>query len=113
MAYGTTTTIWEPRAAVDYADLQGKDVYSADGDKVGSIKRVLVPAGDFAAARGRYYFLLDPGVLREWFGGYADLYLPESAIASVGDDRVTVAYTKDRIKGLGWTAQPADFATYR
>lgn len=113
MAYSTTVTRWTPTAAVDYENLQGKSVFSADGEKVGSIKKVFVPAGDFAAGRGHYYFLLDPGMLKEWFGGFNEVYLPESAITSVGDDRVTLTYTKDQVKNQGWTTKPANFGTYR
>src|SRR4051812_11326868 len=113
MAYSATTTTWMPATATDYTALQGKAVFSADGEKVGSIKKVFLPAGDFSAGRGHYYFLLDPGLMKEWFGGFSDLYLPESAIASAGDDRVTLRYTKAQVKDLGWEAQPADFDAYR
>lgn len=113
MTYGTTTTTWMPAAATDYTALQGKDVVSADGEKVGSIKKVFVPAGAFAAAQGHYYFLLDPGLMKEWFGGFSDLYLPESAIAAAGADHVTLRYTRDQVKDLGWSAPPAEFAADR
>ena len=81
--------------------MTGKDVYSADGEKVGKITQVFHPEGTFAATRGRHYFLLDPGLLREWFGGLDEVYLPESAIEQVTQDRVTVSVTKDQIKGQG------------
>lgn len=113
MAYSTTTTRWMPAAATEYTSLHGKSVFSADDEKVGTIKRVFVPSGDFATARGSYYFLVDPGLLKEWFGGFNDVYLPESAIASAGDDRVTLTYTKDQIKNMGWTTKPSNFDTYR
>jgi uncharacterized protein (TIGR02271 family) len=104
---------WTPAAAADYDVLTGKDVYSAEGDKVGSIKGVWHPSGAFAAGVGRHYFLLDPGLVRDWFGGYDEVYLPESAIALVTSERVDLNLTKDQIKGQDWTTRPADLDTYR
>jgi len=108
-----TMTMWSPTTHADYDLLMSKDVYSSDGEKVGTVKRVYHPEGDLASTRGRHFFLLDPGVLKEWFGGFSDVYLPESAIEAVSDDRVTVSYTKDQIKAEGWTTKPADFDRYR
>jgi len=110
---GSQQMAWAPTAYADYDVLTGKDVHSAEGDKVGTIKRAFRPSGDFAAGVGRHYFLLDPGALRDWFGGYDEVYLPESAITGVSDDRVTVSYTKDQIKNAGWTTRPADLDSYR
>lgn len=108
-----TMTVWSPLTFTDYDVLTNKDVYSSDGEKVGTVKRVYHPEGDFAASRGRHFFLLDPGLMKEWFGGFSDVYLPESAIEAVSEDRVTVSYTKGQIKNQGWTAKPADFDRYR
>lgn len=107
------TTGWSPRADADYDVLTGKDVYSAEGDKVGTVRGVYHPAGDFAAGVGRHYFLLDPGLLREWFGGYDEVFVPESAIDLVTTERVDLGLTKDQIKGQNWTTRPADLDTYR
>jgi len=107
------STYWRPMTHTDYDVLKGKDVYSADGEKVGTIKKVFHPDADMPAARGRHMFLLDPGLMKEWFGGFSDVYLPEAAIADVAEDRVTVTYTKDQIKGQGWTTKPADIDRYR
>jgi len=109
----TMTTMWTPTTHADYDLLKGKDVYSRDGERVGTVKQVFHPEGDFAATRGRHYFLLDPGLLRDWFGGFDKVYLPESAIENVTHDRVEVAFTKDQVKGQGWTTEPAGFARYR
>jgi hypothetical protein len=109
----TTMTMWSPTSHADYDLLTGKDVYSRDGEKVGTIKQVFHPAGDFAATRGRHVFLLDPGLLREWFGGFDKVYLPESAIADVTPDQVDLTFSKDQVKGQGWTTQPADLGGYR
>jgi uncharacterized protein (TIGR02271 family) len=110
---GAQTTRWTPTAATDYDLLAGKDVYSADGEKVGTIKGVYHPAGDFAAGLGRHYFLLDPGLMRDWFGGFDKVYLPESAIGMVTADRVDLNLTKDQVKGQNWTTEPAGIDAYR
>jgi len=111
---GTTRTVrWSPAAAADYDLLTGKDVYGADGDKVGTIQGVYHPAGDFAAGVGRHYVLLDPGLLRDWFGGYDRVYVPEAAIATVTTERVDLNLTKEQIKGQPWTTRPAVLDTYR
>ena len=109
----TMTTMWTPASHADYDALRDKDVYSADGEKVGKITQVFHPEGTFAATRGRHYFLLDPGLLRDWFGGYDEVYLPEAAIMGVTQERVDLALTKDQIKGQDWTTRPADLDSYR
>ena len=100
-------TEWAPAAVADYIALEGKPVYSADGENVGTITKTLIPSGDFAAANGRNFFLLDPGLLEEWFGGGSDVYLPASAIVRADDEGVRLSLTKDEIRSQGWTARPA------
>jgi hypothetical protein len=51
--------------------------------------------------------------MKEWFGGFSDVYLPEVAISTITPDRVTVSYTKEQIKNQGWTNRPAEFESYR
>jgi hypothetical protein len=109
----TTMTMWSPTSHADYDVLKGKNVYSTDGEKVGTIKKVFHPEGDFETARGRHFFLVDPGMLKEWFGGFSDVYLPERAIENVTQDRVTVEFTKDQIRNQNWTTMPAEIAQYR
>jgi hypothetical protein len=109
----TTTFAWQPLSHEDYGVIPGKDVFSRDGEKVGSVKEVWHPESDFPASRGQHYFLLDPGLLREWFGGFDKVYLPESAISDVSTDRVVLNLTKDEVKQANWTATPADWARYR
>src|SRR6266511_3460048 len=101
----TTMTMWSPTTHADYDVLKGMDVYSADGEQVGTVKQVFHPEGDFATTRGRHVFLLDPGVLKEWFGGFSDVYLPEAAIVDVTPDRVDLTFTKDQVKDQGWTTK--------
>jgi hypothetical protein len=108
----TNTVTWNPLSHEDYGLVPGKDVYSQDGEKVGSVKEVWHPETEFPASRGQHYFLLDPGLLKDWFGGYDKIYLPESAVASVTTDRVVVNQTKDQIKQGGWTEKPSDWNRY-
>ena len=109
----TNTIAWYPLSHEDYGVIPGKDVFSRDGEKVGSIKEVWHPEADFPSSRGQHYFLLDPGLLREWFGGFDKVYLPESAVADVTTDRVVLTLTKDEVKRAGWTETPAGWDRYR
>jgi hypothetical protein len=99
----------------DYDVLKGKDVFSADGEKVGSVSQILHPNMEMPAARGRHFFLLDPGLMKDWFGGFHQVYLPESAIDDVGSDRISLNLTADQIKqrGKDWTVQPSGLTSYR
>jgi hypothetical protein len=109
----TNTTLWKPMTIEDYGLIPGKDVYSRDGEKVGSITEVWHPETNFPASRGQHYFLLDPGLLKGWFGGFDKVYLPESAVESVSSDQVVVNLTKDQIKQASWTEMPVGWDRYR
>ena len=108
----TMMTTWMPTSHGDYDLLKGKDVYSVDGEKVGTVTQIYHPEGNFGVTRGRHFFLLDPGILKDWFGGFDQVYLPETAITNVTQDRIEVSFSKDQIKGQGWTTKPADFDRY-
>jgi len=99
----------------DYDMLKGKDVFSADGEKVGAIKEILHPNMDMPAARGHHFFLLDPGLMKDWFGGFDQVYLPESALDDAGSDRISLNLTAEQIKQRGnqWTTKPNGLANYR
>lgn len=107
------TTMWNPLSHEDYGLIPGKDVYSRDGEKVGTVKEVWHPETDFPASRGQHYFLLDPGLLKEWFAGYDKVYLPESSVEGVTSDQIVVNLTKDQIKQAGWTETPTGWDRYR
>ena len=111
----SVTTTWNPMTHSDYDVLKGKDVFSADGEKVGSISQILHPNMEMPAARGRHFFLLDPGLMKDWFGGFNQVYLPESVIDEVGSDRISLNLTADQIKQRGkeWTTEPTGLASYR
>ena len=109
-----TTATWNPTTPADYDTLKGKDVFSADGEKVGSIAEILHPNMDMPSARGRHFFLLDPGLMKEWFGGFSQVYLPESTVDEVRSDRITLTLTAEQIKqrGTEWTVEPTGLASY-
>ena len=111
----SVTTTWNPMTHTEYDLLQGQEVFSANGEKVGSIAGIFHPNMDMPAARGRHYFLLDPGLLKDWFGGFDQVYLPESAIDAVGSDRISLNLTANQVKQRGkqWTTEPAGLASYR
>jgi hypothetical protein len=110
-----TMTTWNPTTHADYDTLKGRDVFSADSEKVGSISEILHPNMDMPAARGKHFFLLDPGLIKDRFGGFNQVYLPESVIETVGPDHVTLRLSADQIKQRGqeWTAEPTGVRNYR
>jgi hypothetical protein len=109
------TMTWHPTTHADYETLKGYEVFSADGESVGSITEIFHPNMDIPAARGRHFFLLDPGLIKDWFGGSDQVYLPEAVIESVTPDRVSLNLTAEQIKQRGreWTAQPVGLRDYR
>jgi hypothetical protein len=111
----TVTTTWTPTTHADYDALKGREVFSADGEKVGTIGQIFHPNMDMPAARGRHVFLLDPGLMKDWFGGFNQVYLPEAAIDTVTADRISLNLTAQQVKERGqeWTAQPTGLADYR
>ena len=111
----SVTTTWNPMTHSDYDLLKGKEVFSADGEKVGSISEILHPNMDMPAARGRHFFLLDPGLMKSWFGGFDQVYLPELTLDEVRSDRILLNLTAEQVKqrGTEWTTQPNGVANYR
>ena len=109
----TTMTTWNPTTHADYDVLKGRDVFSRDGEKVGSITEIWHPDVEMPAARGQHFFLLDPGKLKDWFGGFDKVYLPESAIDEVRSDRVVLSFSQDQVKRADWTTKPVGFDRYR
>jgi hypothetical protein len=97
-----TMTTWNPMTHQDYDDLKGREVFSLDGAKVGTIKSIFHPNMDMPEAKGKHYFLLDPGLLKHWFGGLDNTYLPESSISGVTSDGVFLTFTEDEIKNHTW-----------
>lgn len=81
--------------AQQYRFRTGADVYSSDGEKIGDISSV-----------GPNYLHVTTGFLG--LGG--DLYIPNSAVSRVADDKVYLNVSKDRISSMGWTQKPTEVA---
>ncbi|CAN5548595.1 hypothetical protein BH23CHL5_BH23CHL5_26860 [soil metagenome] len=112
MAHDTTALHWPPATHEDYDVLVGQDVFSSEGEKVGTISSVFHPNTDIELARGNHYFLLNPGLLKDWFGGMEESYLPETAISGVTKDGLQLNLSESDIKNLDW-AEPVGIAGYR
>jgi uncharacterized protein (TIGR02271 family) len=69
----------------------GWDVYGSDDEKIGDVSGV---AND--------HFIIEKGFIFT-----EDVYVPMSAIASVGDERVYLTYTKDQVENQQWSSPPA------
>jgi hypothetical protein len=98
----------------DYDVFKGKDVFGADGEKVASISEILHPTMDMPAALGRRFFLLDPGLMKDWFGVFNQVYLFELLLDEVTLDRISLNLTAGQIKQRGneWTTQPPGLPSY-
>lgn len=68
----------------------GWDVVGSDGDKVGTV-----------AAVQPHYISVEKGFLFK-----EDIFIPTSAITSVGDDTVYLNVTKDQIENEDWSREP-------
>jgi hypothetical protein len=53
--------------------------------------------------------------MKDWFGGFNQVYLPESTIETVGSDRVMLSLGAKQIKQRGqeWAAEPTGVRNYR
>ena len=102
---------WPPTTDADYDALVGKEVASADDQKIGTIRVVQHPAVERPGAGGRHVLLLEPGLFNDWFAGFDPIFLPETAIASVEPDRIVLNLTAEQIqqRSQTWTQPPAGF----
>ncbi len=96
------TRTWNTATAEDYASLIGKSVISRDGETLGEIKELVRPSTQSAVGSGGHFFLFKPGLMKSWFGGLDDAYLPEAAITSVTEDAVVIDLTEDQIREHRW-----------
>jgi hypothetical protein len=101
-----TTTTWNPITHADYDTLKGRDVVSADNEKLGTIEAIFHPKQAMPEAHGGHYLLVKPGALKSWFGRGSAVYVPESAIAAVTDDAVRLTYPKDQLEAQSWHQAP-------
>lgn len=88
----------------EWAELEGKDVYSSSGEKVGDVDRVVMKAGEQSVIIG-----ID-GLLGD---GAKEVAVPLSKIrSSATDDRVVVEYSESELKALP-DVDPGDFVSLR
>jgi sporulation protein YlmC with PRC-barrel domain len=109
-----STMTWNPQSHSDYDLLKGYDVYTSDDEKVGTIKDVLHPPTEMPTARGRHYFKVEPGMLKQLFSDQDEFYLPERLIQTVQpqEDKVILEMPKSRLKNADWM-QPRDVNSFR
>ncbi len=106
MVSTAATSAWSPPTHEDYERLADKDVYSSDGEKIGSIVSVFHPEGESAERVGNHCLAVMPGVLKNLLG--ADVaYVPETAIQNVDADRVVLNVPSDCLADQGWGSRPA------
>ncbi|MEA2583772.1 MAG: hypothetical protein QOF33_1857 [Thermomicrobiales bacterium] len=105
MVSHVATSTWSPSTHEGYERLADKDVYSSDGEKIGSIVSVLHPEGEGVATVGDHCLAVMPGVLKNLLG--ADVaYVPETAIQEVDADRVVLNIPADCLANQGWGSRP-------
>ncbi len=104
------STTWNPSSHNDYDALKGMDVFTSDDEKIGTVDQVLHPAND-STAHDQHYILVKPGMLDKLVGE-DDLYIPATAVQMVGEDRVILETTKDRVDASTWT-KPRNADTFR
>jgi hypothetical protein len=105
---------WVPQSHEDYDALKGFDVYSADDEKIGTIRDVFHPRGDITTSIGKHYFRVEPGMIEGLFTDVNEVYVPERMVRQVDpdEDRVILEVPKDSLKQQNWH-RPADLDTYR
>lgn len=102
---------WMPASDTDYELLKGKDVITHEGDKLGTISEIIHPDHSVAPGEKGHFFKFDPGLLKDWFGGLDQAYLPEATIYSVTDEGVFINLTEEQIKQRQWD-HPTDMEGY-
>lgn len=85
----------------DYDRLKGLAVHSADDQRVGTIDQVL----RLAQTPSEHYFLVRRGVIGGVLGR-PDLYIPESLVRLIGQDRVVLRLTAEELEQPDWTREP-------
>ncbi len=91
-----------PSEIRDYNRHYGEDVYTSDGVKIGTFDQVIY-GGD--PGERMTYFLVRTGPLASRFDADA-LYIPESAVEKLGEDRVTLKTTVHALREHGWDTAP-------
>jgi sporulation protein YlmC with PRC-barrel domain len=104
------STTWNPSSHDEYDALKGKDVFTSDDEKIGTVDQVLHPA-DNSTSPEQHYFLVKPGMLDK-LAGEDEFYIPATEVQMVGEDRLILETTKDRIDSANWS-RPRDADSFR
>ncbi len=91
---------WVPPSHAVYDHVQGLTVFSSDGQKIGTIEELLYPI-DLSEGKDKYVLRVKAGPL-----GSAELYVPETAVQLVEDERVVLALTHEQVAEQNWTTPP-------
>jgi rRNA processing protein Gar1 len=82
----------------DYDRLKGLKVYSADNQRVGTIDQIMRLVDD----PSQHYFLVRTGGLSGLLAR-DELYIPESAVELLGDDRIVLRLSAEELQHPDWT----------
>jgi hypothetical protein len=82
----------------DYDRLKGLKVYSSDNQRVGTVDQIMRLAHD----PSQHYFLVRTSGLSAILNR-DDLYIPESAVEMLGDDRMILNLSAEDLKHPDWT----------
>lgn len=102
---GPTLKSWIPATHSDYDRLMGKDVYTRDGENLGTVKLVDHPDKDLPLVGADHSILIDTHHRRKWFNDLDEVYVPETEIVGIGDDRIMLSFTADHVKEKDWTGE--------
>jgi hypothetical protein len=104
-----TTPVWNPQTHEDYDALKGYEVFSSDNEQVGTVAAVFLPETAMPATEGGHYFAVKPGMFKSLFGA-DEVYIPESAVRTVADGKLTLGIAKTALQAQNWAAKPADWS---
>jgi hypothetical protein len=82
---------WVPPSHAVHDHVQGLTVFSNDGQPIGTIEEVLYPI-DLSEGKDKYVLRVKAGLLDT-----AELYVPESAVQLVEDERVVLGRTYEQV----------------
>jgi hypothetical protein len=105
-------TAWGPTTKDDYDALVGCAVFSSDNEQVGTVAGVFHPQATTPATVGGHYFAVKPGMLKSLFGA-DEVYIPETAIRTFANGKVTLGIAKAALEGVNWTTKPAGWNAVR
>jgi sporulation protein YlmC with PRC-barrel domain len=104
------SSLWNPTTHTDYDAIKGRDVYTSNNEKIGTVDQVL-HAASASTARDQHYFLVKPGLLDK-LGGQDELYIPATAVDMVSEDRIVIGMTSAALEVTDWS-RPTDADSFR